>query len=508
MIIAIVTAISMSVPQRETPVREIPGVEVENMKVDSVYGGTTSVQDMVGQGFKGRWSGGKQLFWRVDKGQFNANMFLTFQTSATGEVTPILYFTQAPDYGMFALRINEKRVALLNGYAPIVCRTRIELPNMTIAQADRGRTLTKIVLRIDAYNTDEASKTRNLFVGLDRIEFAPAEASRSRLAESGICTKGGHHTATDSTPFQLPSLPYGMFTGRWCFGCGALFSRLSGDSQVGGSCHVDNGVTSQFGYRHMGNLTPDRLMPFADPNASAPFFYWCANCKAIYSDAVKPKEGVDACDYGNDPDTNWHKPYKNDIFAIEKADATGLYRVCKLCGLLYSVRDMEPELMKNNLKESSDCVTFYPKHGPHEPIPNEFYNVNPVWPNGVGAAWKDKMWAKCVKCKALFCMNYHPGNFGDCPAGGTHDGAKTRMYPLLHIHDIGTDLWFECSKCNSLFHGGTEAMNGACSAGGQHSLPIPFQPGSENQVMPSKTQQGGESAWFECAKCGVMFSAR
>lgn len=86
MIIAIITAISMSVLQRE-----IPGVEVEHMKVDSVYGGTTSVQDMVGQGFNGRWSGGKQLFWRVDKGQFNANMFLTFQTPATGEVTPILF---------------------------------------------------------------------------------------------------------------------------------------------------------------------------------------------------------------------------------------------------------------------------------------------------------------------------------------------------------------------------------------------------------------------------------
>lgn len=501
--IAVVSVVLLA-PQEGRLLRQFPRIEAENMKVVGTFGGPSSVQDMAP--FSGRWGGGKQLLWQVQGKFFNSRMTLSFHPPAKGRFVPVLYFTMAPDYGTFSFYWNDDRLVILDSWSENVTPTRVELPHVTLGDED-------VVIKIDSFNYDERSKTKGLMVGLDRIEFVPAPLQRRSFntdVENGICSKGGAHTAKVEDSYMLPSIPYGIWMFRWCSGCGGVFTRFSGGELFGGSCHVPSEkIATNFGYSHLGYLSPDKLLPFADPQAKGPHFYWCANCKAIYKEGIKPPIGTDGCAKGNSPADSSHIPYKNDTFAITKADrATGKYQICKRCGLLFSLKDMFEHLEPNNSAIASSCVTYYPKVGPHEPIPDEYYNIQPAWPASVGYAWKDLMWAKCIKCKSLYCLEFMPGNTGNCAAGGPHVPDTRRLFPLVHQPTVDKPYWFECYKCGGLFYGNQQTSGGSCVKGGSHELFTPYKPGDQNQVMVKNSEPGGQAGWHVCEKCGLLFSAR
>ncbi len=476
----------------------LPGVEAEEMTVKWADGNRT-IQEM--SGFQGRWGGGRQLLWNPPS--FHARLVLSFTVPATAAraVVPILYYTQAPDYGLVILRLGGRRVALIDGYAPAVMRTRIELPSMTLPVPDAGKA-DDITLEFEVYNHDERSS--NTLVGIDRIEFRPVSRSERTLTpEAGICAAGGRHVAAGNEPYILPRAPYGYTFGRWCLKCGAsFFRRHAADHtpQHGGRCRLDPQLLpAATALMHAGNGSFDKLIPLADPDALPPYFYWCRNCKAIYTSAVKVLPGVDACPY---PDQTQHTPYKNDRFAIARTGPSGRYRVCMKCAILYSVNDWAPTISGG---DASDCPALRDEHsgktGPHEPVPGEFYDVV-----NINEAW-DAIWARCHKCGVLYYVADFPDSFGRCTAGGAHEPSHAAIYPLVRKPDVkAQESWFECFKCSSLYFAPEGNVNaGACPAGGQHELKTPFKPGEQHQVLPGKKPLAGGEKWYRCEKCGSLF---
>lgn len=497
-VVTLLLSVLFSVQRESLAPRDSVRVEAEAMKVVSAFGGTTQIQDMAP--FKGRWGGGKQLLWMVQDKAFNSRLVLSFNLAIDGEYTPVVYFTQAPDYGMFRFFWGNRGMALINGFAQEVFSSRFELPAINISKGEN-------TIKVDAYNYDERSKARKLFVGLDRIEFIPTRGLTRGFATGGICpADGGKHLADSTASITLESLPYGMWTMKWCYGCGGVFNRHVG-KQFGGSCHVNTKQMGQFGYYHGGNLCPDRVVAFAIPGIPGPKFHWCANCKAIYREGIQPPAGTDGCAFGNSPNDRVHIPYKNDEFALRKTGPEGRYRVCLRCGLLYSRKDMGQNLWDSNSEIDSDCVTFYPGKGPHEPAPNEFYDLVED-PKATFSSFREFMWAKCIKCKTLYCMDHVPGNEGRCAAGGTHSPEQFHMYPLIQDPVNGTEDWILCNKCDSLFYAGSNSKAGKCPGGGEHELPVPYLPGDLYRVKLKSATPGGEAGFYRCSKCEALFSSR
>lgn len=487
--------------------RPVPTVEAESMKIVSAFGGPAEPQNMAS--FNGRWSGATQLLWKVQPKFFNSRLVLSFKAPEKGTFTPVLRFTQAPDFGTFALYCGDRRVATIDGWAKSVAPTRVVLPQLTVGDQE-------VVIKVDSFTHDIRSDTDGLYVGLDCIEFHRIQRSQALEVSGGFCPGGGSHSSTSpsSDSFALDSVPYGMWTFRWCFYCGCLFNRspnqeIKGLQFVGGSCPVKSPSTwvhsdpPQLQYHHLGNPSSDKVVALASEHANGALFRWCANCKAIYRDDIKPPIGKDGCAYGHDSANRTHVPYKNDSFVIRQTDNSGRYQVCSQCGVLFSLKDYYEQIFENNFAIKSGCAASLPLEEPHKPVPNVYYDLKLS-----ANSWTDPMWAKCVKCKALFCMRDLPGNSGVCAAGSTHVPDTHSMYRLPHHTAPNTPKWFECVKCASLFFGGDSATAGKCIAGGQHALKTPYKPGEQNQTMVTKTLKDGEAGWHVCDKCGLLFSQR
>ncbi len=77
-------------------------IEAENLKIAECTGGEAGPQSM--GHFGGRWSGGKQLWWRATaKGQ---KLTLRFRSPKAGTFEVIAYLTKSWDYGIFKFAVN------------------------------------------------------------------------------------------------------------------------------------------------------------------------------------------------------------------------------------------------------------------------------------------------------------------------------------------------------------------------------------------------------------------
>ncbi|HEV7241082.1 MAG TPA: hypothetical protein VGQ36_17735 [Thermoanaerobaculia bacterium] len=118
-------------------------------------------------------------------------------------------------------------------------------------------------------------------------------------------------------------------------------------------------------------------------------------------------------------------------------------------------------------------------------------------------AWStQRAWRRCGKCGGFWFSG--AAGQGTCPAaiGGGHLQADTNNYSLVVDATIapGQSGWRRCSKCLSLWFGGS--AQGTCAAGGSHSAAA----GSYTVAFTSQFPFG-EANWRCCAKCQSLFFA-
>ena len=111
-------------------------------------------------------------------------------------------------------------------------------------------------------------------------------------------------------------------------------------------------------------------------------------------------------------------------------------------------------------------------------------------------------WRWCAKCQGLW-FNGNSAK-GPCPAGGSHEAARSSNYSLVHDASVSgaQSNWRWCQKCQGLWFNGNEDK-GVCPAGGAHDGAT-----SSDYVVAETASAGAtQDNWRWCQKCqGLWFN--
>lgn len=147
---------------------ELPHVagalEAEKLEVVKYTAGTTSIQIL-----DSRFSYGKQLFWQNDR--IGGILELKFPVESTGQYKVTLGLTQAVDYGIHEIRINNKSIAKIdlyclpqNSYRP----TTADLGIITLPTGDNS-------ISLECLGSDLKSVGNRYMAGIDYILLEPVK---------------------------------------------------------------------------------------------------------------------------------------------------------------------------------------------------------------------------------------------------------------------------------------------------------------------------------------------
>lgn len=144
------------------PPRVVDGaLEGEDLKVNSVTGGDTTVQEWQDIG----WSNGKQLWWR--NGQPGATLSVVVPVAAPGEYVLSAEFTKAADYGIAQLALDGAPLGEpVDFYNDGVIREVYPLGTHSLAAGDH-------IMAITLTGRNPAAIARHM-IGLDYLLLEPA----------------------------------------------------------------------------------------------------------------------------------------------------------------------------------------------------------------------------------------------------------------------------------------------------------------------------------------------
>lgn len=148
------------------PAKSSAMIEGEDLKVTANNAGETRVQEM--SGFGNRWSGAKQLFWLADK--TDGELKLELNVPESNEYILKASYTKAPDYGIFQMEIDGKKVGKpIDGFhGGVVKQDSIEIGRIKL---NKG----KSELGFKITGTNPKSNPKRYMIGIDFIELIPVK---------------------------------------------------------------------------------------------------------------------------------------------------------------------------------------------------------------------------------------------------------------------------------------------------------------------------------------------
>lgn len=183
-IAAFILLLPASAHGRSQPVGQaVHVVEFEQLAGSAnVSGGAAIVQPM--GSFGSGWGGDAQLFWRPPGP--NSSMALQFDAPEPGEYELTLFYTVAPDFGDFSVRVRGAASAQVRGYEPSVALRSVFLGRHTLDASSN-----QLVFDVSG----KSSASSGYILGLDRLEL-------SRVDGGGVAT----NTPAPATRVAIPGL--------------------------------------------------------------------------------------------------------------------------------------------------------------------------------------------------------------------------------------------------------------------------------------------------------------
>ena len=148
-------------------------IEGEDLKVIANNAGETRIQEMAN--FGNQWSGAKQLFWLADK--TDGVLKLGLNVPETNEYILKVSYTKAPDYGIFQVEVDGKKVGKpIDGFnRRVVKQDSIEIGRVALKQGT-----TELAFKITGANPK--SNPKRYMIGIDFIELIPAKVIAKPIA--------------------------------------------------------------------------------------------------------------------------------------------------------------------------------------------------------------------------------------------------------------------------------------------------------------------------------------
>jgi hypothetical protein len=114
--------------------------------------------------FGSEWGLNSQLFWHVT--EQGAQLRLEPTIARAGRYEVFVVFTKAPDFGLFKASLDGKPAVSINGYAAAVSRDRASIGTYDLPAGPHELLLV---------TRSKDPQSTNYFVGIDRLEFKPAQ---------------------------------------------------------------------------------------------------------------------------------------------------------------------------------------------------------------------------------------------------------------------------------------------------------------------------------------------
>jgi len=185
----------LSAHQRLRSSADVIKVEAESLASSAqASAGSVRVQPM--QSFGSGWSGGAQLFW--GGAQPGGTLTLKLQFGASGRFRVWLLFTRAPDFANVAASIDGSPAASFTGFGPSVTPDRVLLGESVLSSGAH-------IVTLEIAGRSQGSRGFN--VGLDRLDFEPADApTPTPGAPTTMGTQGPQRPPSPSNPTNDPAI--------------------------------------------------------------------------------------------------------------------------------------------------------------------------------------------------------------------------------------------------------------------------------------------------------------